>query len=213
MRKLRDITLLSALGAVALVALSCDRPATPVSPKASGPLFHAGGVPCPVAKMTGGGRIDFPPGEPTKNAPASHDYQTFGAHVISDGFDASGNCIVKGSLEWVDHRDGARINGRPLNLHSVRITFVEQFFPNDCKDGALRWGGDLVVKNTGQQFPFSVLDCDGGEPGVGHDGFEIFIPDELTTPPGYAVTCPQRRGESPPFCVLTGGNRQFHPTH
>src|SRR5947209_10484128 len=106
MRKLRDITLLSALGAVALVALSCDRPATPVSPKASGPLFHAGGVPCPVAKMTGGGRIDFPPGEPTKNAPASHDYQTFGAHVISDGFDASGNCIVKGSLEWVDHRDG-----------------------------------------------------------------------------------------------------------
>src|SRR2546430_14820319 len=88
-----------------------------------------------------------------------------------------------------------------------------QFFPNDCKDGALRWGGDLVVKNTGQEFPFSALDCDGGEPGGGHDGVEIFIPDELTTPPGYAVTCPQRRGESPPFCVLTGGNRQFHPTH
>jgi len=214
MTKLRNLTCLSALGAAALVASSCDRPATPVSPQANRPLFHEGAVPCPAAKMTGGGRIDYPPGEATKNPPASHLYETFGAHVFSEGgMDQNGNCIgLKGSLEWVDHRDEWRkYDGRPLNLHSIEIGFVERIFPGDCKDGALRWGGTLLVKNTGEVFPFTVLDCDGGEPGVGHDGFELFIPNEAA--PSYAVTCPNRRSSSPPFCVLTGGNRQFHPTH
>jgi len=213
MPKLRNLAFLLALGVAAMVAWSCDRPATPVSPQANKPLFWFGEQ-CPAAKMTGGGRIDFPPGEAQKNPPASHQYETFGAHVISSGFDQNGNCAVKGSLEWVDHRDEWRINGRPLNLHSTAITFVATLLTGggevagDCKDGALYWRGTLVVKNTGEEHGFEVFDCDNGEPGVGHDGFEIFVPDI-----GYEVTCPDRRPESPPLCVLTGGNRQFHPTH
>src|SRR5881296_2444896 len=70
---------------------------------------------CPAAKMTGGGRIDAPFGGPDKNPPSSHLYETFGAHVISNGLNPDNSCAVKGSLEWVDHRPAFIINGRPLN--------------------------------------------------------------------------------------------------
>ena len=86
------------------------------------------------------------------HSPGSVLTTTFGAHVISNGFNNDGTCAVKGSLEWVDHRDGMRINGRPLNLHSEEITFVEQLLADDCKDGALHWGGRLVEKNTGEEY-------------------------------------------------------------
>jgi len=163
--------------------------------------------PCPAVKMTGGGRIDFPPGTAQKNPPRTHMYQTFGAHVISNGPDLSSNCQIKGQLEWVDHRDGQRLNGRPLNLHSIEITFAEDVssIHPDCRDGAVHWGGRLVRKNDGMQSSFEVFDCDDGEPGVGHDGFGINAPDI-----GYSVVC---GGAKPPVCILTGGNRQFHPTH
>jgi len=39
MRKLRNLAFLLALGAAAMVAWSCDRPATLVSPQANKPLF------------------------------------------------------------------------------------------------------------------------------------------------------------------------------
>ena len=158
---------------------------------------------CPAVKMTGGGRIDFPDGTAQKNPPGSHMYQTFGAHVISSP-DQMGNCVRKGSLEWVDH--SVRMNGRPLNLHSIEITFAE-LHPErtDCRDGAVRWGGRLVRKNDGTQSEFVVYDCDDGEPGVGHDGFGIDAPGI-----GYEVLC---GGAHAPACILTGGNRQFHPTH
>jgi hypothetical protein len=191
------------VAAAALLAVACDRPERLVS-SAGKPMYWFGQA-CPAAKMTGGGRIDYPPGGPDKNPPASHEYETFGAHVISGGLDANGNCQVKGQLEWVDHRDAMRVNGSPLNLHSDAITFVEVLETAGCSDGALHWGGTLEEQNTGQSFSFEVFDCDNGEPGVGHDGFEINVPGL-----GYAVMCEDRRAESPPLCVLTGGNRQFH---
>jgi len=208
-----NLTFAPGLVAAALFAWGCDRSESPASPRGvTKPSFGMEmGGPCPAAKMTGGGRIDFPPGTAMKNPPSSHMYQTFGAHVISNGPDMFGNCQIKGQLEWVDHRDGLRMNGRPLNLHSTAITFVE-LHPErtDCRDGALRWGGTLVRKNDGMPSSFEVFDCDNGEPGVGNDGFGI-IAREI----GYNVTCsvPPPSGPQPPLCVLTGGNRQFHPTH
>ena len=52
-------------------------------------------------------------------------------------------------------------------------------------------------------------DCDNGEPGAGHDGFAIRV-DAI----GYEVMCPDPDlPPAEPTCTLTGGNRQFHPTH
>src|SRR5260370_19307006 len=124
-----------------MVATSCVRPVCLVVSHVDIPHFCCGQR-CPVANMTGGGRIDAPPGGPEMNDPASHQYQTFGAHVISGGLDESGNCAVKGQLEWVDH--SLRAGGQPLNLHSEAITFVEDLLEVDeCNDGALHCGGLL----------------------------------------------------------------------
>jgi hypothetical protein len=165
--------------------------------------------------MTGGGRIDFPPGSAEKNPPASHEFETFGAHVIASGEAVAGTCGAdKGSLEWVDHRPEFRVNGRPLNLHSLTITFAEAYFSpdTDCSDGAAHWGGTLLVKNTGETADFEVFDCDNGEPGRGHDGFGIRawpVNGQM-----YEVLCPDPSlPPAEPTCTLTGGNRQFHPTH
>jgi hypothetical protein len=162
--------------------------------------------------MTGGGRIDFPPGTAEQNPPASHQYETFGAHVMASGrFDENGVCVAdKGALEWVDHRPEMEINGHPLNLHATSVTFAELAVDTDCSDGAVHWGGKLRVQNTGQEnLDFEVWDCDNGEPGNGHDGFAISVPEI-----GYAVMCPDPNlPPAEPSCTLTGGNRQFHPTH
>src|SRR2546425_1862823 len=131
MEKHRSFIVVLGLFAVAvvaaLVAAACRDSTTPVAVSPNRPPFwqaacNASGEcppPCPSLKMTGGGRIDAPPGGPNKNPPSSHQFQTFGAHVIQ-GLDQSGNCVIKGSLEWVDH--SIRINGRPLNLHSIAIS-------------------------------------------------------------------------------------------
>jgi len=215
MHNLRNLALLSGTAAAALVAWACDRQPAAVAPEVGAPLTHFGQPFCVPFKMTGGGRIDFPPGTATKNPPASHIYETFGAHVMSSGVEQNGVCLAdKGVLQWVDHRPEFRINGRPLNLHSIEVTFAEAFFPpeTDCEDGAARWGGRLEVKNTGEIAEFEVFDCDNGEPGRGHDGFAIRafpVNGEL-----YEVICPDPDlPPAEPACTLTGGNRQFHPTH
>jgi len=201
MSKATHVTLALGLVAAAFLAVACRGAVTP--DEIGQPSF--GGTPppteCPAVKMTGGGRIDFPPGGPDKNDPASHEYETFGAHVIQ-GRDQGGECAVKGTLQWVDHRLLQRLNGRPLNLHGVP-TFAEIVVTADCQDGALHWGGHLVRKNDGASSPFHVFDCDNGEPGAKNDAFEIIAPDI-----GYEVICGGTFG--PPGCVLTGGNRQFH---
>lgn len=213
MFNLRSLAVPAATVAIVLVAWSCDTQPEPLGPTIGPPLFHFGAPQCIAFKMTGGGRIDFPEGTAQKNPPASQQFQTFGAHVVGSGEKVNGVCLAeKGSLQWVDHRPAFRINGRPLNLHSIEITFAEAFFPDEtrCSDGGARWGGTLLVRNTGEEVNFTVFDCDNGEPGQGHDGFGI-----STTVNGapYEVLCFHAApAPAEPTCTLTGGNRQFHET-
>ena len=212
MSNLRSLAGLSATIAIALVGWSCEAHRAELAPTTGGPLFHFHEFECSPLKITGGGRIDYPPGTAENNAPATHIYETFGAHVIASGrTDANGTCLAdKGELEWIDHRPEWNINGHPLNLHATAVTFAERATDTDCSDGAVHWGGLLRVQNTGQQnLGFEVWDCDNGEPGVGNDGFAISVPDL-----GYAVMCDDPDlPPAEPTCTLTGGNRQFHPTH
>jgi hypothetical protein len=214
MFNLRSLAVAAASVAIVLVAWSCDTQREPLGPTIGPPSFHFHAPQCIPFKMTGGGRIDYPPGTADKNPPSSHLYQTFGAHVIGSGQLVDGKCLAeKGSLQWIDHRPEFRINGRPLNLHSIEITFAEAFFApeTDCSDGGARWGGRLVVRNTGDEYDFVVFDCDNSEPGAGNDGFGITVFDETTV--FYEVLCPNPAlPPAEPTCTLTGGNRQFHPT-
>jgi hypothetical protein len=211
MSNLRSLAGLTATVAIALVAWSCETHRPALAPTVGGPLFHFNEFTCIPFKMTGGGRIDYPPGSAEKNPPASHQYQTFGAHVIASGqTNENGLCLAdKGALEWIDH--SIKVNGHPLNLHATAITFAEVALDAfDCSDGAARWGGKLRVQNDGEQeYDFTVWDCDNAEPGAGHDGFAISVPAL-----GYEVMCwDAELPPSEPACTLTGGNRQFHPTH
>jgi hypothetical protein len=209
MSNLRSLAGLTATVAIALVAWSCEAPRNALAPTAGGPLFGGYETVCTPFKMTGGGRIDYPPGTAEKNPPSSHQYQTFGAHVMASGqTDANGTCLAdKGALEWIDH--SIMVNGHPLNLHATAITFAELVTDPDCSDGEAHWGGRLQVQNAGEQeYNFEVWDCDNGEPGAGNDGFAISVP-ALT----YEVMCANPGPPAEPTCTLTGGNRQFHPTH
>jgi hypothetical protein len=168
--------------------------------------------------MTGGGRIDYPPGSAQKNPPASHQYETFGAHVVASGVPAlDGSCpATGGALQWIDHRPEMRVNGHPLNLHATAVDSAKRAMDtgNGCSDGAVHWGGKLRVQNTGQEnLDFEVWDCDNGEPGAGHDGFAISVNDSIfgMSTPNYHVKCFVVTPAAP-TCYLTGGNRQFHPT-
>src|SRR5439155_5552979 len=148
--------------------------------------FQPGNFVCVPVKITGGGRIDYPPEQAEKNPPASHEYETFGAHVMGSGQqDANGVCLAdKGALEWVDHRPEMEVNGHPLNLHATEVTFAEVATDASCTDGAVHWGGKLRVQNTVQSdLDFEVWDCDNGEPGR-NDGFAISVPAI-----DYAVQC------------------------
>ena len=211
MCNLRSLAVAAATVAIVLVAWSCDTQPEPLGPTIGRPQFHFHAPLCVPFKMTGGGRIDYPPGRAEKNPPASQQFQTFGAHVVGSGEKVNGVCLAeKGSLQWVDH--SIRINGRPLNLHSIEITFAEAFAApeTDCADGGARWGGRLLVRNTGEEVDFTVFDCDNGEPGAGNDGFGI-----STTVNGapYTVLCfEEALPPAEPTCTLTGGNRQFHGT-
>src|SRR5712691_10255414 len=92
---------LTATAAIALVVASCEANRTALALKVGGPRFHFGAFECTPFKMTGGGRIDYPDGTADKNPPASHTYETFGAHVFGSGqTDAHGTCLAdKGALE------------------------------------------------------------------------------------------------------------------
>ena len=217
MSPLRSLAGVTAIGAIALIAASCEANRQALAPTMGAPRFHFFEFQCQPLKMTGGGRIDYPPGTADKNPPASHEYETFGAHVIASGqLDENGVCVAdKGALEWVDHRPEMNVNGSPLNLHATAVTFAELAVDTDCSDGAVHWGGKLRVQNTGQEdLDFEVWDCDNGEPGVGHDGFAIRVNEPIDGVGDYAVMCPDPDlPPAEPSCTLTGGNRQFHPTH
>jgi hypothetical protein len=110
MFKLRNLVALAAPVAVALVAWSCDRAATPVSPRVGPPNFWAGSELCPGGKFTGGGRIDPPDHqdaedqEDPQSGPQMSGKVTFGFNVFL-GSDANGNCVVqKGEIQVVHHQ-------------------------------------------------------------------------------------------------------------
>lgn len=217
MSKIRSLAVVTATAAAVLIGWSCEANRTALAPPTGRPLFHYNVFECVPLKITGGGRIDYPPGSAEKNPPASHEFETFGAHVMSSGqTNPDGTCAAdKGALEWVDHRPEMRLNGSPLNLHATSITFAELATDTDCSDGAAHWGGRLRVQNTGQEeLQFEVWDCDNGEPGAGHDGFAIRVGDPIDGIGLYEVMCfDPDLPPAEPSCTLTGGNRQFHPTH
>ena len=214
MSNTRSLAAITATGVVVLLAAGCETRPTAVAPSIGTPQAHFGAPVCTPFKITGGGRIDYPPGSTEKNPPSSHIFESFGAHVIASGQEVNGTCgAEKGSLEWVDHRPEFNIGGSPLNIHSLTITFAEAHFQpeTDCSDGGAHWGGTARVQNTGETADFEVYDCDNGEPGSS-DGFGIRVfpvNGQL-----YEVLCfEESLPPAEPACTLTGGNRQFHPTH
>src|SRR2546425_11792353 len=64
---------------------------------------------CPAAKMTGGGRIDAPPGGPPKNPPDSHLDGTFGAPANTNALNPDMTCAPKGPPEWMQTRPSLAI--------------------------------------------------------------------------------------------------------
>lgn len=209
MCKLRNATLLSALGVAVLVVLSCDRTPTPVSPQANRPNFSdacGGSNPCPAPnfRMTGGGRVDAPRfGPGGTGSPHPNDYTIDPACAPSKswatfGFNAR---LGKGQVEWNDHCSGTRIHGYDVTSF-VPLTDPDGD-PQTGKSGVCAtFSGPAKVNGVDDGSTYTVDACDRQEPGVRHDEIRM----TLTNAGG---TQTYQRGPS----VLSGGNIQAHPTH
>ena len=129
-------------------------------------------VPAPKAGsafMTGGGKLG-----------TGRDIATFGFNAGSRG--SSG---LHGQLQYTDH-------AQSLNVHSLSIDSFD-LISSTC----VTFSGSARVNNV-DGFGFTVNSaCDNGEPGVGHDTFDISV-----SGPGISYS---RHG------TLTGGNLQLHP--
>jgi len=129
-------------------------------------------VPAPKAGnafMTGGGKLG-----------TGRDIATFGFNAGSRG--SSG---LHGQLQYTDHAQG-------LNVHSLSVDSFD-LISSTC----VTFSGRARVNNVdGYSFKVNSA-CDNGEPGVGHDTFDISV-----SGPGVAYS---RSG------TLTGGNLQLHP--
>jgi hypothetical protein len=191
MFKRRDVTVLAALGAVAVVAWSCDGAATPVSPK---PAFWLGPGPqnCNAGeRFTGGGRVDPSLGK-----------TTFGFNVDASDWCNSPVGTIKGELETVYHP------GQKL-VHSLSIDRFESFEsgrvdPKTGKPGqCAMFSGPARIKDGSSPWTydkrFTAVACDNGEPGsspgTGPDQYAFYTDDGF---PGFDRT------------DLTGGNIQAH---
>jgi len=131
-------------------------------------------VPAPKAGnafMTGGGKLG-----------TGRDIATFGFNAGSRG--SSG---LHGQLQYTDHAQG-------LNVHSLSVDSFD-LISSTC----VTFSGSARVNNVdGYSFKVNSA-CDNGEPGVGHDTFDISVLDSS----GAVVN--SRSG------TLTGGNLQLHP--
>src|SRR5437773_63253 len=129
-------------------------------------------VPAPKAGnafMTGGGKLG-----------TGRDIATFGFNAGSRG--AGG---LHGQLQYTDH-------AQSLNVHSQSIDSFG-LTSSTC----VTFSGSARVNNV-DGYSFTVNQaCDNGEPGVGHDTFDISV-----SGPGISYS---RDG------TLTGGNLQLHP--
>jgi hypothetical protein len=130
-------------------------------------------VPAPKAGnafMTGGGKLG-----------TGRDIATFGFNAGSRG--AGG---LHGHLQYIDHATG-------LKVHSLSIDSFGLIAEAPC----VTFSGSARVNNA-DGYSFTVnRACDNGEPGVGHDTFDISV-----SGPGVSYS---RNG------TLTGGNLQLHP--
>jgi hypothetical protein len=130
-------------------------------------------VPAPKtgnAFMTGGGKLG-----------TGRDIATFGFNAGSRGG------VLHGELQYIDHAAG-------LNVHSLSI---DSFGLVGETASCVTFSGNARVNNA-DGYSFTVNQaCDNGEPGVGHDTFDISV-----SGPGVAYS---RSG------TLTGGNLQLHP--
>jgi len=122
------------------------------------------------AFMTGGGKLG-----------TGRDIATFGFNAGSRG--AGG---LHGQLQYIDH-------GASLKVHSLSIDSFGLTGETPC----VTFSGSARV-NDADGYTFTVnRACDNGEPGVGHDTFDISV-----SGPGVLYS---RSG------TLTGGNLQLHP--
>src|SRR5437899_1680652 len=122
------------------------------------------------AFMTGGGKLG-----------TGRDIATFGFNAGSRG--AGG---LHGQLQYIDH-------GASLKVHSLSIDSFGLVGEASC----VTFSGSARVNNV-DGYSFTVNQaCDNGEPGVGHDTFDISLAG-----PGVLYS----RGGT-----LTGGNLQLHP--
>jgi len=122
------------------------------------------------AFMTGGGKLG-----------TGRDIATFGFNAGSRG--AGG---LHGQLQYIDH-------GASLKVHSLSIDSFGLVGEASC----VTFSGSARVNNV-DGYSFTVNQaCDNGEPGVGHDTFDISV-----SGPGVLYS----RGGT-----LTGGNLQLHP--
>jgi len=130
-------------------------------------------VPAPKsgnAFMTGGGKLG-----------TGRDIATFGFNAGSRG--AGG---LHGQLQYIDH-------AASLKVHSLSIDSFGLITGTTC----VTFSGSARVNNSaGYSFTVNQA-CDNGEPGVGHDTFDISV-----SGPGVSYS---RNG------TLTGGNLQLHP--
>jgi hypothetical protein len=129
-------------------------------------------VPAPKAGsafMTGGGKLG-----------TGRDIATFGFNAGSRGG------ALHGQLQYIDHATS-------LKVHSLSIDSFGLVGEASC----VTFSGSARVNNA-DGYSFTVNQaCDNGEPGVGHDTFDISV-----SGPGVAYS---RSG------TLTGGNLQLHP--
>ena len=129
-------------------------------------------VPAPKAGsafMTGGGKLG-----------TGRDIATFGFNAGSRGG------ALHGQLQYIDH-------AASLKVHSLSIDSFALSGETPC----VTFSGSARVNNA-DGYSFTVNQaCDNGEPGVGHDTFDISV-----SGPGVAYS---RSG------TLTGGNLQLHP--
>ena len=121
------------------------------------------------AFMTGGGKLG-----------TGRDIATFGFNSGSRGG------VLHGQLQYIDHAAG-------LNVHSLSIDSFGVIAGTPC----VTFSGSARVNNAaGYSFTVNRA-CDNGEPGIGHDTFDISV-----SGPGVSYS---RSG------TLTGGNLQLHP--
>ena len=121
------------------------------------------------AFMTGGGKLG-----------TGRDIATFGFNAGSRGG------VLHGELQYIDHAGS-------LKVHSLSVDSFAVIAGTPC----VTFSGSARV-NGADGYSYTVNQaCDNGEPGIGHDTFDISV-----SGPGVSYS---RSG------TLTGGNLQLHP--